>query len=312
MRLSLFRTTAILQNFFRIRNVTGAGLNGFQRIVVWYWTGDVERKIGGMMTQQQPIEQQQSNPSEKSAHWDLGRFVKTLSYFGVVPFLSQLDWFQQWFGSRANPQVDSTTLPYHASSPGSSSNFSSESGDRSMSPTQPIFDFTQPSPDLREVWGALDDVVMGGVSQSGMQWGTSSARFVGNVSTANSGGFASVRTRNFAPPLDLSGYAGIELRLKGDGNRYKFMLRSDIGWDSVAYSYSFDTTPDTWMTVQIPFSELVPVFRAKTVRDAQLDRHQIYAMQLMLSKFEYDGNLNPHFQPGEFQLEIATIQAYTH
>lgn len=53
-----------------------------------------------------------------------------------------------------------------------------------------IFDFTKPSPDLKEIWGALDDVVMGGVSESSLQLIGNSAFFMGNVSTANSGGFA--------------------------------------------------------------------------------------------------------------------------
>jgi hypothetical protein len=30
----------------------------------------------------------------------------------------------------------------------------------------------------------------------------------------------------------------------------------------------------------------------------------------MLSKFEYDRGLNPHFSPGDFRLEIASIAAY--
>lgn len=40
------------------------------------------------------------------------------------------------------------------------------------------------------------------------------------------GGFASVRTRNLAPPLDVSPYGGMALRLFGDGQRYKFIMRS--------------------------------------------------------------------------------------
>lgn len=225
--------------------------------------------------------------------------MQTLSYFGAVPFLSNLDWFQQWFGSRANPTVDSATL----SAP--------SAPDPSMPQTyNPIFDFTQPAPNLREVWGALDDVVMGGVSQSGIQFGADAAYFSGTVSTANSGGFASVRTRNFEPPIDLSAYTGIELRVKGDGNRYKFMLRSETRWDGIAYCYSFDTVADTWITIRIPFADLIPVFRAKTVNNAPIDLHHITAMQLMLSKFEYDGALNPHFQPGFFQLQVEAIGAY--
>lgn len=174
-----------------------------------------------------------------------------------------------------------------------------------------LFDFTQPASQLKELWGAVDDVVMGGISQSEIRLSGNSAQFMGTVSTANSGGFASVRTRNLTPTLDLSGYEGIQLRVRGDGNRYKFLLRTEASWDGVAYSYAFDTTPDTWIDVQIPFAEMLPVFRAKTLPTADpLDRGRICSVQLMLSKFEYDGALNPRFQPGFFQLQVAAIAAY--
>ncbi|CBN56906.1 MULTISPECIES: CIA30 family protein [Kamptonema] len=174
-----------------------------------------------------------------------------------------------------------------------------------------VCDFAQPSQDLKETWGALDDIVMGGVSESSIKLINNIALFSGNVSTANSGGFASVRTRNFDPPLNLAEYSGIELRVKGDGKRYKFILRSDPKWDGIGYSYSFDTVYNIWMTVCIPFDDLIPVFRAKTVKDGELiDRSRITSVQLMLSKFEYDGELNPKFEPGLFQLELEYIKAY--
>ena len=174
-----------------------------------------------------------------------------------------------------------------------------------------LFDFSNPSSNLSEVWGAVDDVVMGGVSQSGFRLVGDRAIFSGKVSTANNGGFASVRTRNLIPPIDLSTYQGIALRVKGDGSRYKFIIRAEGKWDGIGYSYSFDTVKDSWITVKIPFLELIPVFRAKTVSDAgDFNRSQVYSMQLMLSKFEYDGGLNPRFSAGFFQLEIESIKAY--
>lgn len=174
-----------------------------------------------------------------------------------------------------------------------------------------IFDFTAPSDDLRDVWGVVDDVVMGGVSQSGIHLVENAALFAGNVSIANSGGFASVRTRNFEPPLLLTGYDGIDLRVKGDGKRYKFIIRSDPKWDGTAYSYSFDTIDNTWINVRIPFAQLVPVFRAKTLKDSPpIDLSRIYSFQLMLSKFEYDGELNPKFEAGSFALQVESIRAY--
>ncbi|MDZ7959599.1 MAG: CIA30 family protein [Aulosira sp. DedQUE10] len=177
--------------------------------------------------------------------------------------------------------------------------------------TKLIFDFTKPSEELKNIWGALDDVVMGGVSASNMQFVDDTALFAGNVSTANSGGFASVRSKNFEPPFNLSGYEGVELRVRGDGQRYKFFLRPDAQWDGLGYSYSFDTVANTWIDIRIPFADLTPVFRAKTVNDAPpIDPSKLSSFQLMLSKFEYDGELNPKFTPGGFSLQIETIKAY--
>ncbi len=176
---------------------------------------------------------------------------------------------------------------------------------------QLLFDFKNPSDDLKETWGAVDDVVMGGVSESSIRLIDHAALFTGIVSTANSGGFVSVRTRNFELPLNLAGYEGIELRVKGDGQRYKFILRAESKWDGVSYCYSFDTEKDSWINVRIPFEALIPVFRAKTLKDAPaFDASNVYALQLMLSKFEYDGALNPKFKPGGFALQVETLKAY--
>jgi uncharacterized protein YbjT (DUF2867 family) len=174
-----------------------------------------------------------------------------------------------------------------------------------------LFDFTQPNPNFQATWGAVDDVVMGGVSQSGIRLAENYAMFSGNVSTDNSGGFASVRTRNFDPSLNLSKYQGIELRVKGDGQRYKFFIRTETKWDGVGYAYPFDTIENQWLTIQIPFQDLVPIFRAKTVSNAPpIDSTQICSFQLMLSKFEYDQALNPRFTPGLFSLQLESIFAY--
>ncbi len=172
-----------------------------------------------------------------------------------------------------------------------------------------LFDFTQPDANLQATWGAVDDVVMGGVSESQIRLADGYALFSGNVSTDNSGGFASVRTRNFEPSFNLSNYRGLELRVKGDGQRYKLFLRTEAKWDGVGYAYSFDTTADEWMTIQVPFQDLVPIFRAKTVNDAPLDTTQICSLQLMLSKFEYDKALNPRFKAGLFSLQVESISA---
>lgn len=173
-----------------------------------------------------------------------------------------------------------------------------------------IFDFTQPNIQIEKTWRAIDDVVMGGVSNSKIYLDNNQAVFTGIVSTENNGGFASVRTQNFAPPLDLADYQGIEIKVTGDGKRYKFIARCEGQWDGIAYCYSFDTIDNYATTIQIAFKDLIPVFRAKTVTEAdKIDTSKIYSMQLMLSKFEYDGELNPQFEPGAFTLKIEYIKA---
>ncbi|MGK7951163.1 MAG: CIA30 family protein [Xenococcaceae cyanobacterium] len=174
-----------------------------------------------------------------------------------------------------------------------------------------LFDFTKPTTEIQNLWTAVDDVVMGGVSQSNIRLVANRAVFSGIVSTDNNGGFASVRTRNFDFPLNLADYEGIELRVQGDGKRYKFISRCEGAWDGISYCYSFDTIYNYWITVRIPFADLIPVFRAKTVPEAgDFDPSKVYSLQLMLSKFEYDGALNQKFSSGVFGLEVEYIKAY--
>jgi hypothetical protein len=202
--------------------------------------------------------------------------------------------------------------PQVASGESSLTNLINAAADHLPVPTERmIFDFTQATGDLRAMWGAVDDVVMGGISESSVRLIDDYALFSGNVSTENSGGFASVRTRNFSQPLNLSNYQGIKLKVKGDGQRYKLFVRTETAWDGLGYAYSFDTSSYDWRIVEIPFKDLVPVFRAKTVNNAPIvDRSQIRSLQIMLSKFEYDSKLNPYFNPGLFSLQIQSIQAY--
>ncbi|KAK1276844.1 hypothetical protein QJS04_geneDACA023659 [Acorus gramineus] len=180
-----------------------------------------------------------------------------------------------------------------------------------------LFGFEGPLPE-KLVWGALDDVVMGGVSEStfqinptGNEYGGPVGLFKGVVSTANNGGFTSIRTRNLSVPEDLSAYDGLQLRLKGDGRHYKLIVRTSAEWDTVGYTASFDTVEGQWQTISIPFSSLRPIFRAKTVLDAPpFDASNIISLQLMYSKFEYDGKLNPTFTEGAFELPFSSIRAY--
>jgi hypothetical protein len=57
----------------------------------------------------------------------------------------------------------------------------------------------------------------------------------GRVSTDNSGGFVSVRCKNFEPLLNMAPYEGLALRMKGNGLRYKCIIRTDTNWDGIGF-----------------------------------------------------------------------------
>jgi monofunctional biosynthetic peptidoglycan transglycosylase len=161
-----------------------------------------------------------------------------------------------------------------------------------------IFDFS--SPDQAQDWLIVNDGVMGGVSQSEMVvTPAGTALFRGNVSLDNNGGFASVRT--YPTSYQLAGYEGLSLRVKGDGQPYKLRLRMDNPLGGVAYQADFQTELDTWLDIQLPFAEFVPVYRGHLVSGApKLDQARIAQIGLMIS----------NKQAGLFELEIDWIKAY--
>ncbi|MBD4020600.1 NADH:ubiquinone oxidoreductase, partial [Xanthomonas citri pv. citri] len=90
--------------------------------------------------------------------------------------------------------------------------------------------------------------------------------------------------QNFDVAENLCAYDGLELRVKGDGRRYKLIVRTSRDWDTVGYTIGFDTVKDQWQSVRLAFSSLRPIFRAKTVADAPaFDPSQIISLQLMFS-----------------------------
>ncbi len=149
-------------------------------------------------------------------------------------------------------------------------------------------------------WVNVDDTVMGGVSRS--TFGMTKERnavFSGNISLDNYGGFASVI--NEENSYDLSGYEGVELRIKGDGNKYKFYMKNDDNRDTTLYQTVFLTERGNWMTVKIPFADFIPTFRGQVLNDApKLDVKKISAMGFLISDK----------QEGQFSLELKSISTF--
>ncbi len=149
-------------------------------------------------------------------------------------------------------------------------------------------------------WFVVNDNVMGGRSEGDFAIEQGELRFAGRTNT-DGGGFSSIRTKTV--PLDLSEYAGIRLRVKGDGRRYTWRLTTGARWrgQEIGYWADFDTQDGAWSSVDIPFSRFVPRYRGAQLDGPELDPGQITGMGLMI----YDR------LDGPFELQVATIAAYS-
>jgi len=151
-----------------------------------------------------------------------------------------------------------------------------------------------------EKWDAVNDDVMGGVSQGRIvTTSDNTGIFEGRLSLENNGGFVSVRT--LIGDLFLDGFKGVSIRIKGDGRRYRFRLGTAGAPEGLAYQCSFATQPDVWITIHLPFSEFEPFVRGNISPNAPpLNPSDIRRIGLMLA----DGHSGP------FRLEIEWIKAY--
>lgn len=163
---------------------------------------------------------------------------------------------------------------------------------------QTVFSFDSGHADAR--WFSVNDDVMGGVSNGRFETEAGVGRFVGALSLDNNGGFATIRSpgRN----LDLDGYDGLLLRVRGDGRRYGFsVLPTDRRYEVNTWRVDFDTVAGEWQEVRVPFSSLVrQVMGRRFPESAPLAASRIKSLAFSIS----DKNESP------FLLEVDWIRAY--
>lgn len=116
-------------------------------------------------------------------------------------------------------------------------------------------------------WIVVDDVVMGGVSNGDFSTNNDYAVFSGRVSTANNGGFSSIRYP--IQSIDVSSKSQFHFRIKGDAKKYQFRVKYGY-YDYESYVYEFKTTGE-WEEISIPFEFLKPRFRGRNLRGAAYD-----------------------------------------
>ncbi len=144
-----------------------------------------------------------------------------------------------------------------------------------------IFDFT---PDVKvSDWNVLNDGVMGGVSSSSFVLNEEgNGVFEGEVSTANNGGFASVRYSSSS--INVSESKTVKIRLKGDGKDYQFRVKRSAS-DAESYIITFETTGD-WQTIDIELSSLYPSFRGRKLNMPNFNFDSIEELSFLISNMK--------------------------
>jgi NADH dehydrogenase [ubiquinone] 1 alpha subcomplex assembly factor 1 len=157
--------------------------------------------------------------------------------------------------------------------------------------------FNEASSDVE--WYIQNDNVMGGRSQGGFDISSGELIFSGSTNT-NGGGFSSIRTQ--ALNLDLSGYAGIRVKVKADGRRYTWQLQTNARWRGRQINYwaDFNTVADEMNVINIPFTSFFPQLRGYMLDGPELDTSQVTEFGLYI----YDK------KDGPFELHLMSVEAY--
>ncbi|SHF70628.1 Complex I intermediate-associated protein 30 (CIA30) [Loktanella atrilutea] len=118
--------------------------------------------------------------------------------------------------------------------------------------------------DLTLDWEFVADTVMGGVSRGRIAPVTLDGRramqLTGDVSLENDGGFVQMAA-DLAPGgggYDAGGFAGIEIDVLGNGERYDLRLRTvDLTRPWQSYRVDF-RAPEDWVTRRFAFADFEP------------------------------------------------------
>lgn len=157
-----------------------------------------------------------------------------------------------------------------------------------------LFDFESDGED----WRIIDDGVMGGRSQGNWRVESAVGVFAGALSLENNGGFSSVRSQALRTPC--GGATAFKLRVKGDGRRYQFRVRTTDAFDGPSYRLEFDTKAGEWTEIELPLADFVPSFRGRELTgQPPLTGDAVVTVGFLLADK----------RAGEFRLEVDWIRA---
>ncbi len=161
---------------------------------------------------------------------------------------------------------------------------------------RPLLDFD--GPDASQQWQAVNDGVMGGVSDGQFRiTDDTTLEFFGTLSLENNGGFASVRTKPM--DLDINGGDTIVVRVKGDGRDYVLNIYTKSRRMAFSYRASLPTAKGQWTEVAIPLADFIPTAFGRRVQGmGPVQPDQINGLGVMLSDK----------QAGPFRMEVEWVK----
>lgn len=158
-----------------------------------------------------------------------------------------------------------------------------------------LFEFA--GPEASQAWLAVNDGVMGGVSDGRFRiTPEKTLEFFGTLSLENNGGFASVRSR--ATNLDIGPGDSIVVRVTGDGREYVLNLYTKSRRMAFSYRAPLPTKQGEPTEVRIPLAEFIPTAFGRRVQGmGPVKPDEIIGLGFMLSDK----------QPGPFRLEVESV-----
>jgi monofunctional biosynthetic peptidoglycan transglycosylase len=161
-----------------------------------------------------------------------------------------------------------------------------------------LFEFASPA--AAAAWQAVNDGVMGGVSDGRFRiTGRQTLEFYGTLSLENNGGFASVRSR----PRTLGLEAGdmLAARVRGDGREYQLNLYTAERRTAFSYRAPLRTRAGEWIEVRVPLAGFVATSFGEVVRGAgPVDPAAVTSVGFLLADK----------LPGPFLLEVEWIGVF--
>ena len=128
-------------------------------------------------------------------------------------------------------------------------------------------------------WRIVNDDVMGGRSNSSLKISDAgNGQFIGHVSLANNGGFASIQLNTH---IKAEENKFVVLRVKGDGKRYELRLKGNTS-QSESYVHPFSTSGE-WQTLKFAISEFYPQFRGRKLNIPNFNFENIEQLSFLIA-----------------------------